>query len=489
MDYNFSRLVVRRMLSFPGIHRRRNRRHLHNLQERRTAQQTVLQVNQVVFADGSSVAGAGGNLDTEVTTNTESNDYQFLVTDRGITDALEDITAESVTVNQDTIPNVNQPADNSANVTPENDQLPNLTAWHNVTPIDSTLPDQDAGSFVYAKSATPLINNAAYSRTVLNNTGSIQPSESYLEIKEPGVYEIEADMYWVSAVSVGTEKTIATQIFISRHNHADSHYSAYTGIGPVSTCFMFGNVRMGSTSVSTVTQCGHEDRIRVMAVGTLASIGAPLVYSPPGRSSLRVRRISNHFNGHVSCSRTAASIQSSSAVSNMLVYRGLPEGIPLSDYSSSQAQWVTPINFDWSITSTTAHTWLSGARDYYIKIDPYPTVTESSVTRDAVLKIYLVRREGLNSALVSYELVEYAPSTNISIKRNTPPSYDDYVELLSGTFTNGLVRFKCGPGLNANDLYAGVVDFGVNVEAAANGAPTTASYPYLPTGWLHYSFS
>lgn len=439
----------------------------------------MLQVNQVVFPDGSSVAGAGGNLDTEVTTNTESNDYQFLVTDRGITDALEDIAAENVTVNENTIINVNIPADGLSVTLDIDNQLPNLSAWHNVTPLDSTPPDQNAGSFVYAKSATPLINNTIYGIDQSTTTGG-----KYLQINESGVYEIEADMYWVSAVSVGTEKTIATQIFISRHNHADSHYSAYTGIGPVSTCFMFGNVRMGSTSVSTVTQCAAGDRIRVMAVGILAGAGAPEVTSPAGRSSLRVRRISNQFNGHVSCGRSP----SVSAVSAMLVYRGLPEGIALSDYTSSPLINAA-INYDWSIISTVARTWLSGARDYYVKIDPYPTVTDGSGTRDALLTVYLVRKEVATT--YTYQLLNYNPNSGyITRSSGVWGSWDDYVELLSGTFTNGLIRFKCGPGLNSNDLYAGVVNFGANVTADPNnGAPTGASYPYLPNGWLHYSFS
>ncbi len=445
------------MLSFPGIHRRRNRRHLNNLQESRITQQTVLQVNQVVFPDGSSVGGAGGNLDTEVTTNTQSNEYQFLVTDRGITDALEDITAENVTVNQYTIADVNIPAAGTT-VTLGTDQMPNVDAWHNVTPLDSTLPDQTAGSFVYAKSATPHINSVVYGIDQ-STTG-----EEYLEIKEPGVYEIEADMYWVSAVSLGTEKTIATQLYISRV----APYSDYSGIGPVSTCFMFGNVRMGSTSVSTVTQCAAGDRVRVMAVGTLASSGAPEVTSPPGRSSLRVRRISNHFNGHLSYSTSAGT------GFDIQVYRGLPEGIPFSDYTSLPLINNT-INSDWSITRATAPTWLSGARDYYIKIDPIPVVSDGSGgTRDAVVTISLI----IASPLDQIDLITEHPTDPTAYHAD----YSKYVELLSGTFTNGLVRFKCGPHLNANDLKAGIVNL---------GTPVGGLFPieYFPTGWLHYSFS
>ena len=471
MDYNFPRLVVRRMLSFPGINRRRNRRHLHNLQERRTAQQTVLQVNQVVFSDGSSVAGAGGNLDTEVTTNTESNDYQFLVTDRGITDALEVITAESVTVNQYIINNVNKTADDAAINLDTNDQLPNLSAWHNVTPIDLTPPDQDADSFVYAKSATTLINEAVYTaHNEVTGAGTVnEVNESYLEIKEPGVYEIEADMYWVSQVSVGTEKTIATQLYISRDGQSPYAYASnYSGIGPVSTCFMFGNVRMGSTSVSTVTQCAAGDRVRVMAVGTLASSAAPEVTSPPGRSSLRVRRISNHFNGHLSYSTSAG------AGFDIQVYRGLPEGIPISDYTSTPLINNT-ISSDWSITRGDAHTWLSGARDYYIKIDPIPQVSNGSGgTRDAVVTISLI----IASPLEQIDLITEHPTDPTAYHAD----YSKYVELLSGTFTDGLVRFKCGPHLNSNDLKAGIVNL---------GTPVGGLFPieYFPTGWLHYSFS
>ena len=454
MDYNFPRLVVRRMLSFPGINRRRNRRHLNNLQERRTAQQTVLQVNQVVFPDGSSVAGAGGNLDTEVTTNTESNDYQFLVTDRGITDALEDITAESVTVNRFIINNVNKTADDAAINLGTDDQLPNLTAWHNVTPIDSTPPDQDADSFVYAKSATTLINSAAYYIGVANNMGV-----QYLEIKEPGVYEIEADMYWVSTPSVDTEKTIATQLYISR----DTPYTDYSGIGPVSTCFMFGNVRMGSTSVSTVTQCAAGDRVRVMAVGTLASSAAPVVTSPPGRSSLRVRRISNHFNGHLSYS--IPDPVEAPDPTHIQVYRGLPEGIPVSDYTSLPLIDYS-ITAHQSITRADAPTWLSGARDYYIKIDPIPV--------DAVVTISLI----IASPLEQIDLITEHPTDPTAYHAD----YAKYVELLSGTFTNGLVRFKCGPHLNSNDLKAGIVNLGTPLGEYDNPV-------YFPTGWLHYSFS
>lgn len=487
MDYNFPRLIVRRMLSFPGLNRRRNRRHLNNLQESRIAQQTVLQVNQVVFADGSSVAGAGGNLDTEVTNNTQSNEYQFIVTDRGITDALEDIAAENVTVNENTIINVNIPADGLSVTLDIDNQLPNLSAWHNVTPLDSTPPDQNAGSFVYAKSATPIINNTIYGIDQSTTTGG-----KYLQINESGVYEMEADMYWVSAATQLTvEKTIATQLYISRYEHGNigpglATSSDYSGIGPVSTCFMFGNVRMGSTSVSTVTQCAAGDRIRVMAVGILAGAGAPEVTSPAGRSSLRVRRISNQFNGHVSCGRSP----SVSAVSAMLVYRGLPEGIALSDYTSSPLINAA-IYYDWSIISTVARTWLSGARDYYVKIDPYPTVTDGSGTRDALLTVYLVRKGGDDLSYHTYQLLNYNPNSGyITRSSGVWGSWDDYVELLSGTFTNGLIRFKCGPGLNSNDLYAGVVNFGANVTADPNnGAPTGASMPYLPTGWLHYSFS
>jgi hypothetical protein len=155
---------------------------LNNLQESRIAQQTVLQVNQVVFADGSSVADAGGTIETEVTTNTQSNEYQFIVTDRGITDALEDITAENVTVNQATISNVNIPAAGTVTLGTD-DQLPNVEAWHNVTPLDSSLPDQNTGSFVYAKSATPISNNTVYGKDKSPRLGKVQGD---LGKKRPG---------------------------------------------------------------------------------------------------------------------------------------------------------------------------------------------------------------------------------------------------------------------------------------------------------------
>ncbi len=467
MDYNFPRLVVRRMLSFPGINRRRNRRHLHNLQERRTAQQTVLQVNQVVFPDGSSVAGAGGNLDTEVTTNTESNDYQFLVTDRGITDALEDITAESVTVNQYTIPDVNKPA--AGTVTLGSDQLPNEEAWHNVTPLDSTLPDQTVNSFVYAKSATPHINSVVYGIDQSTTGGE------YLEIKEPGVYEIEADMYWVSAVSVGTEKTIATQLYISRV----TPYSDYSGIGPVSTCFMFGNVRMGSTSVSTVTQCAAGDRVRIMAVGTLASSGAPEVTSPPGRSSLRVRRISNHFNGHLSYSASSDALNANGRT--IKVYRGLPEGVPLVNYVTNPVidYTMTPAPDTAGVAGATsainmdgAPTWLSGARDYYIQVDP-PIQTGGSITLTQVSLFWpLPQSTSASSIFLWQETLASDGSRNRTEMNNG----SEYVELLSGTFDNGLIRFKCGLGLNLNDLKAGIIT-------------TSSPSDTRPNYWLEFSFS
>lgn len=458
MDYNFPRLVVRRMLSFPGIHRRRNRRHLNNLQESRIAQQTVLQVNQVVFPDGSSVGGAGGNLDTEVTTNTQSNEYQFLVTDRGITDALEDITAENVTVNQYTIPDVNIPAAGTT-VTLGTDQLPNVDAWHNVTPLDSTLPDQTADSFVYAKSATPHINSVVYGIDQ-STTG-----EEYLEIKEPGVYEIEADMYWVSEESVGTEKTIATQLYISRV----APYSDYSGIGPVSTCFMFGNVRMGSTSVSTVTQCAAGDRVQVMAVGTLASSGAPEVTSPPGRSSLRVRRISNHFNGHLSYSASFDALNANDRT--IKVYRGLPEGVPLVNYVTNPVIDYTMTAASFIATSAInmagAPTWLSGARDYYIQVDPPIRIqTGGAITLTQV---------SLNTANSSIFLWQETLAGDGSRNRTEMNNGSKYVELLSGTFDNGLIRFKCGLGLNLNDLKAGVI--------------TTFSPDTRPNYWLEFSFS
>lgn len=475
MDYNFPRLVVRRMLSFPGINRRRNRRHLNNLQARRTAQQTVLQVNQVVFPDGSSVGGAGGNLDTEVTTNTESNDYQFLVTDRGITDALEDITAENVTVNQYTIPDVNIPAAGTT-VTLGTDQLPNVDAWHNVTPLDSTLPDQTADSFVYAKSATPHINSVVYGIDQ-STTG-----EEYLEIKEPGVYEIEADMYWVSEESVGTEKTIATQLYISRDTPANLstehlEHTDYSGIGPVSTCFMFGNVRMGSTSVSTVTQCAAGDRVRVMAVGTLASSGAPVVTSPAGRSSLRVRRISNHFNGHLSYSASFDALDDSGAGEDrtIKVYRGLPEGVPLGNYVTNPV-----IDYTMALASDTAGvagatsainiagapTWLSGARDYYIQVDPPIRILSGTITLTQV-----------SLACHAWEIFLWQETLAGDGSRNRTEMNNGskYVELLSGTFDNGLIRFKCGLGLNLNDLKAGVI--------------TTFSPNTRPDYWLEFSFS
>lgn len=454
MDYNFPRLVVRRMLSFPGINRRRNRRHLNNLQGSRIAQQTVLQVNQVVFPDGSSVGGAGGNLDTQVTTNTQSNDYQFIVTDRGITDALEDITAENVTVNQFIINNVNIPAAGTT-VTLGNDQLPNVDAWHNVTPLDSTLPDQTAGSFVYAKSATPHINSVVYGIDQ-STTG-----QEYLEIKEPGVYEIEADMYWVSAESVGTEKTIATQLYISR----------FVGdrVGPVSTCFMFGNVRMGSTSVSTVTQCAAGDRVRVMAVGTLASSGAPEVTSPPGRSSLRVRRISNHFNGHLSYSASFDALNANDRT--IKVYRGLPEGVPLVNYVTNPVIDYTMTAASFIATSAInmagAPTWLSGARDYYIQVDPPIRIqTGGTITLTQV---------SLNTANSSISLWQETLAGDGSRNRTEMNNGSTYVELLSGTFDNGLIRFKCGLGLNSNDLKAGVI--------------TTFSPDTRPDYWLEFNFS
>ena len=446
------------MLSFPGIHRRRNRRHLNNLQESRIAQQTVLQVNQVVFPDGSSVGGAGGNLDTEVTTNTQSNEYQFLVTDRGITDALEDITAENVTVNQYTIPDVNIPAAGTT-VTLGTDQLPNVDAWHNVTPLDSTLPDQTADSFVYAKSATPHINSVVYGIDQ-STTG-----EEYLEIKEPGVYEIEADMYWVSEESVGTEKTIATQLYISRV----APYSDYSGIGPVSTCFMFGNVRMGSTSVSTVTQCAAGDRVQVMAVGTLASSGAPEVTSPPGRSSLRVRRISNHFNGHLSYSASFDALNANDRT--IKVYRGLPEGVPLVNYVTNPVIDYTMTAASFIATSAInmagAPTWLSGARDYYIQVDPPIRIqTGGAITLTQV---------SLNTANSSIFLWQETLAGDGSRNRTEMNNGSKYVELLSGTFDNGLIRFKCGLGLNLNDLKAGVI--------------TTFSPDTRPNYWLEFSFS
>lgn len=465
------------MLSFPGLNRRRNRRHLNNLQESRIAQQTVLQVNQVVFADGSSVGGAGGNLDTEVTNNTQSNEYQFIVTDRGITDALEDITAENVTVNENTITNVNIPADWHVGLPGDmtvslstDDQLPHVDAWHNVTPLDSSPPNQNAGSFVYAKSATPISNNTVYG--IDQSTVSGQ-STGYLEIKEPGVYEMEADMYWVSAATQLTvEKTIATQLYISRVA-PDTQYSDYSGIGPVSTCFMFGNVRMGSTSVSTVTQCAAGDRVRVMAVGTLAGSNAPAVTSPAGRSSLRVRRISNHYNGHLSY--YVNHFSASNVHRTFTVHRGLPEGVPgvrsPALINFDYAGYMSHVSPSVSIAHIDAHTWISGARDYYIKLDPpFNQVGDPPITLTKV-SLQLVDSSGnFNETVLINETV-----VNDARVRTEHPSREDYLELLSGTYDDGLVRFKCGPGLNANDLKAGIL------------VATTVTPP--PDGYLEFNFS
>ena len=444
---------MRKMLSFPGRSRGINRRNLRHLESRRRTEQTVLQVDEVVFPDGSSVAGAGGTLESDVTDNNKSNTFQYAVTDQGVIDALASITAENVTVNSNESQNVNVGRTSGNAVTlNSSDQLPQLDDWHNVTPVSNTLPDQGSGSFAHAKSATPLTNTGVY-----EVGGATSPTYTqYVEIKEPSVYELEADMYWVSETSPTTEKTIATQISIARKKQ-DGSYNAYSGIGPVSTCFMFGVVRMGSTSVSTVTQCAAGDKIQVWAVGTLGSGTAPSLTSPPGRSSLRLRRISNHFNGHLSfgVSSQALTLNSSRKIE---VYRGLPDGVLFSTYTANhRVIQYTPTTTAPTINTLNADTWVSGARDYYIKLDP---------PLNSVQIILATPSSNLILIDANYQLAFFSEHADA----------DKYVKLLSGNYFDGLIRLKCGPGLNLNDLKAGV---------ATSNTPNDTR----PAAWLEFSFS
>ena len=454
---------MRKMLSFPGRSRGTNRRNLRHLESRRRTEQTVLQVDEVVFPDGSSVAGAGGTLDSDVTDNNKSNTFQYAVTDQGVIDALASITAENVTVNLTESQNVNVPkGGNGALILNIDDQLPQSNDWHNVTPVSYSLPDQTDGSFAHAKSATPLFNTDVY-----DVGGHTSIYTQYVEIKEPGVYELEADMYWVSATSAtATEKTIATQISIARKK-PDGSYNAYSGIGPVSTCFMFDAVRMGSTSASTVTQCAAGDRIQVWAVGTLASTSAPVVTSPPGRNSLRLRRISNHFSGHLSFGVSAQALTLNSKVE---VYRGLPDGVLFSTYTANhRVLEYIPTTTEPTIKILNAPTWVSGARDYYIKLDP--PINASGNSGFTLTQLTLAH---IDSSL-NFNLIEESIGQG-GVIRNAHADVGKYVELLSGNYYDGLIRFKCGPGLNLNDLKAGV--------ATSNAPPDTR-----PDAWLEFSFS
>ena len=448
--------AIRKMLSFPGRSRGTNRRNLRHLESRRRTEQTVLQVDEVVFPDGSSVAGAGGTLESDVTNNVQSNTFQYAVTERGVIDALESITAEHVSVNLSDSQNVNTPRDGDPLNFDADTQLPDSSgAWHNVTPVSNTLPDQGTGSFAYAKSATPLFNASVYD---VGGDATSSAYTQYVEILEPGVYELEADMYWVSSVSQSIEKTIATQIYIKRYGTSD-----YSGIGPVSTCFMFGNVRMGSTSVSTVTQCAAGDMVRVMAVGTTASTdaGTPSVTSPAGRSSLFIRRISNHFNGHLSFLSTVND--------SVKVYKGLPEGIPDSDYEPSNVVIdISPLTTDPTIDLISASTWVSGARDFYIKVTPPSNRT--------ILTTVILRNRNVVSSNSPHLIEEALDAADGSLVTTKHSDADKYLKLLSGTFNNGLIRFMCGTGLNLNDLKAGV--------ATSNSAVDTR-----PLHWLEFSFS
>jgi hypothetical protein len=120
-----------------------------------------------------------------------------------------------------------------------------------------------------------------------------------------------------------------------------------------------------------------------------------------------------------------------------------------------------------AINMAGAPTWLSGARDYYIQVDPPIRIqTEGTITLTQV---------SLNTANSSIFLWQETLAGDGSRNRTEMNNGSKYVELLSGTFDNGLIRFKCGLGLNSNDLKAGVI--------------TTFSPDTRPNYWLEFSFS
>jgi len=460
-------------LALPGKLARANRRNLRQLETINIVSTTTLQVDEVVFPDGTTVSSSGASLDTPVTDSVASNTYQYAVSDRGITDALAEVGASSVSVNLTEIANVNVTADGNA-LTLGTDMLPSSDAsWHYVTPLSLELPDQTAGTFPYARSAVP-VTDSTY--TVYNPAFG---SNRYVQVEAEGVYEIEADMYWVMASTTASdkaaEKTIATQIAINRIGLAPSNFTpgasgdpyvnSLVGVGPVSTCFMVGDVRHGSTSVSTVLQCSKGDRVRVRAVG-LDLVGTPpAVTSPAGRSSLRIRRISDHFSGHLSFYDTTQG----GTPQTVNVYKGLPNGIPFASYTAAAV--IGPYlgaseGENLTLTASTANTYVSGARDYYIKTSHTPTNVKVTLRYLSATGTSTFQGQNVQDLVIS------DTSTTPPTALTGYPAVSDWYEVLSGTLYDGLVRFKCGPGLNAMNIRAG---------------GTTAST--LPDAWLEIKFN
>ena len=188
MGYSFSRHVIEMSLSVPGQLSSKERRHLKQLQEVKTITKVVIQADDVVFEDGTTVESAT-SIDAPVTTSTASNTYQYIITDRGITDAVERVSSEHISVNKNRTDSVNESGDGQV-ITYGTDGLPSSDlSWCLMAikgaPTSLTLPDQSTGSFPYANAATPITDESAFLTT---NTA--------IEVRKAGVYEIEANNLW-----------------------------------------------------------------------------------------------------------------------------------------------------------------------------------------------------------------------------------------------------------------------------------------------------
>jgi len=188
VGYSFSRHVIEMSLSVPGQLSSKERRHLKQLQEVKTITKVVIQADDVVFEDGTTVESAT-SIDAPVTTSTASNTYQYIITDRGITDAVERVSSEHISVNKNRTDSVNESGDGQV-ITYGTDGLPSSDlSWCLMAikgaPNSLTLPDQSTGSFPYANAATPITDESAFLTT---NTA--------IEVRKAGVYEIEANNLW-----------------------------------------------------------------------------------------------------------------------------------------------------------------------------------------------------------------------------------------------------------------------------------------------------
>lgn len=266
-------------LSVPGQLSSKERRHLKQLQEVKVVTEVVIQADDVVFEDGTTVESAT-SIDAPVTTSTASNTYQYIITDRGITDAVERVSSEHVSVNKTRTESVNESGDGQV-ITYATDGLPSSDlSWCLMAtkgaPNSLTLPDQSTGSFPYANAATPITDKSAFLTT---NTA--------IEVRKAGVYEIEANNLW--QLDTTTPTTSAYTANTAPDNRVSFDGSSTEGVGyyDVSGELTAGSAPYASGSTGftfmawvyrTTSATGQYDRIVDFNNGTGTS-GSGILYA------------------------------------------------------------------------------------------------------------------------------------------------------------------------------------------------------------------